>query len=35
MRPLGYFLAVFEGEDGASEGIFEGDEARGAEMGVG
>lgn len=35
VRPLGYFLAVLEGEFGASEGVFEGDEARGAVMGVG
>ena len=34
MSPLGYFLAVFEGEDGAGKGIFEGDEVRGTVMDV-
>ena len=35
VRPLRYFAAVFEGEDGAGEGVLEGDEARGAVVGVG
>ena len=34
VRPFGYLLAVFEGEYGAGEGVFEGDETRGAEVGV-
>ena len=34
VRPFGYLSAVFEGEYGAGEGVLEGDEARGAEVGV-
>ena len=34
VRPLGYFSAVFEGKDSAREGVFEGDETRGAVVGV-
>ena len=33
-RPLGDLLAVFQGQDGAGEGVFEGDEARGAVVDV-
>ena len=35
VSPLGYFLAVFEGENGAAEGVFERDEMRGTVMDIG
>ena len=35
VRPVGHFLAVFEGEYRAGEGVLEGDEARGAVVDVG
>lgn len=34
VRPAGYLLAVLEGEDGACESVFEGDESRGTVVGV-
>ena len=34
VSPLGYFLAVFERENGAAEGIFERDEMRGTIMDI-
>ena len=34
MRPLGYFLAVFEGQYGAAKSVFEGDEAGGGKVGI-
>ena len=35
VSPLGYFLTVFEGENGAGEGIFERDEMGGTVMDIG